>query len=352
MVTDSQYHAAMTTSRVGFCCKWIDDPGQIAGISKHAAARRYNMASTTVAWLNRQTPDQARQKLWDLMVHNVEAARALVQRVGQLDPHARMVRLGSDILPCYTEPTWQSFWQQPDVQAYLAQHLIQVGDLAREHAVRLSMHPGQFVVLASHSDDIIERSLAEFEYHTDVARHMGYGQHWHDHGFKINVHLTGRAGPEQFRKSWHRLTPESRNLIAVENDEFSQGLDDVLDIADLVAITLDVHHHWVATGEYMDHQDVRLDRVLASWRGVRPVMHYSLSREDVLPGHDPDVKPDLAQLLSQGLTRSKLRAHSNYYWNRAVTAWVAGFHDRWDIQLESKAKNLARDQVIQSFLAG
>jgi UV DNA damage endonuclease len=48
-------------------------------------------------------------------------------------------------------------------------------------------------VLASESDEIVERSILEFEYHADMARWMGYGASWHDHGFKINVHLSGKG---------------------------------------------------------------------------------------------------------------------------------------------------------------
>jgi UV DNA damage endonuclease len=50
-----------------------------------------------------------------------------------------------------------------------------VGETARRLGVRISFHPGQFCVLASESDEIVERSILEFEYHADMARWMGYG---------------------------------------------------------------------------------------------------------------------------------------------------------------------------------
>jgi UV DNA damage endonuclease len=46
-------------------------------------------------------------------------------------------------------------------------------------------------------------------------------------------------------------------------------------------------------------------------------------------------------LLSQGYKKSKLRAHSDFYWNRAVNDWALTFWDNFDIMCESKAKNLA-----------
>lgn len=295
-------------------------------------------------WL-RENRDQAEAKQWEIMNHNAAAALALVERVGSLPESQRMVRLGSEMLNGYTEKDWQSWWQQSDVQNHCAKIFAPVGEAARRLGVRLSFHPGQFCVLASESDDIVDRSIDEFEYHVDMARWMGYGSEWHDHGFKINVHLSGKGGPDKFLQSLDRLTPEARNLIAIENDEITNGLDVVLGISHRVPITLDIHHHWVKTGEYITPDEDRAQRVLDSWRGVRPVLHYSVSREDLLVGHDPNTRPDLNELLSRGFTRSKLRAHSDFYWNSAVNEYALTFADQWDIQCEAKGKNIARDQV-------
>jgi hypothetical protein len=49
----------------------------------------------------------------------------------------------------------------------------------------------------------------------------------------------------------------------------------------------------------------------------------------------------MSLLLSQGYKKSKLRAHSDFYWNTAVNDWALSFRDNFDIMCESKAKNLA-----------
>ena len=89
--------------------------------------------------------------------------------------------------------------------------------------VRLSMHPGQFTVLASDNEEIVERSIEEFEYHTDVIRWMGYGRTFQD--FKCNVHISGRQGPAGIKHAVDtRLSSEARNTITIENDENKWGL--------------------------------------------------------------------------------------------------------------------------------
>jgi UV DNA damage repair endonuclease len=325
--------------RLGFACKWIDRPDQVDGISPKDDAKKYNTGSTTVSWLNRQSRDQAEQKLWDLMVGNIEATRLLVERVGTLDPALRMVRISSDILPVYTHDTYRDYWRQPAVISYAETHFKRVGDLARANNVRLSFHPGQFTVLASDNPGIVQRSIEEFEYHADMARWMGYGRTFQD--FKINVHISGRQGPEGIRRAYKKLSPEARNCITIENEENSWGLDDCLTISDCVPIVLDVHHHWIREGEYISPNDDRVRRVVDSWRGVRPTCHYSVSREDVLVDHNTDVMPDYASLLSEGYKKQKLRAHSDFYWNTATNEWALSFLGTHDIMCESKAKNLA-----------
>jgi UV DNA damage repair endonuclease len=325
--------------KIGFACKWIDHPAQIDGIKPKDDCKQYNTGSTTVAWLNRQTRNIAEEKLWDLMRGNIESVRKLVERVGELEEELRMVRISSDILPVYTEPTYSYFWRQPDVVRYAEQHFRQVGDIARARNVRLSFHPGQFTVLASDSPDIVNRSIEEFEYHADMARWMGYGQSFQD--FKINVHISGRQGPAGIRSALTRLSPEARNCITIENDEISWGIDASLELAQDLALVLDIHHHWVKTGEYIEADDDRIKRVIDSWRGVRPVAHYSVSREDVLVGHCAATRPVMESLLESGYKKAKLRAHSNFMWNTAVNDWALTHCEWGDMMVESKAKNLA-----------
>ena len=305
-----------------------------------------NGRATTVTWLNRQSREVAEQRLWDIMEYNIQAYYNLVEYTGSLPHELRMVRVGSGVLPVYTEPNWSYYWRLPDVRRYCESHFAKVGELARLLDVRLSTHPGQFVVLASDSDDIVNRSIEEYEYHIDVARWMGYGKNWQD--FKCNVHISGRKGPAGIKDVLPRLSPEARNCITIENDEMSWGIDASLELANHVALVLDIHHHWVASGEYIQPTDRRFDRIIDSWRGVRPVIHYSVSREDLLTEWPTDEMPDMEYLLMNGYKKQKLRAHSDFMWNSAVNEWALSFRDRADIMVESKAKNLASIKLYES----
>lgn len=327
--------------RVGFCCKYVQPhPKKV-----FESVEGYNTGTTTVAWLKRQSQQVAEERLFNLMVGNIEAVRKLVEMVGTLDERLRMVRIGSDVLPVYTQRDYSYFWHLPDVRAYAEKHFAEIGTIARARDVRLSFHPGQFVVLASDNPGIVNNSLEEFEYHADMARWMGYGKSFQD--FKINVHISGRQGPQGIIAALQRLSPEARNCITIENDENCWGIDSSLELEKHCALVLDIHHHWIRTGEYIQPSDDRCLRVIDSWRGVRPALHYSISREDYLVEHSTTDMPDMTTLLASGYKKQKLRAHSDFYWNSAVNEWAAGFSKDFDIQCESKCKNLASKQFSE-----
>jgi len=148
--------------RLGFACKYMHEDQSQPKRLLEEVERPLNTRATTVAWLNRQSRDVAEERLWEIMLHNTESARRLVEYVGTLPENRRMVRLSSDLLPVYTEPTWSYFWHRSDVINTMVPRFAAIGELAQRTDIRLSFHPGQFCVLASDNSDIVNRSIEEF----------------------------------------------------------------------------------------------------------------------------------------------------------------------------------------------
>lgn len=332
-----------SVKRIGFACKWaeINKKGEIV------SAEGLNTGGTTQAWAKRNKRDVVEEKIMDVAKRNILNTHALVKKVATLDPQLRMLRLTSDMLSFYTMDEYKDFWHSTDVQNSLARWFAPIGETARANDVRLSFHPDQFVVLASDREEVVNKSIEEFEYHCDMARWMGYGQKFQD--MKINVHISGRKGPQGIRDVYNRLSPEARNTLTLENEEYTHGLSDCLSLSDLVPTVMDIHHNWVREGNYISHNDDLVKQVIASWRGIRPTLHYSVSREDVLAGHDINQLPDQAVLIEAGYNKQKLRAHSDYYWNEAVNDWALTFLDNFDMMCESKAKNLASFKLLERY---
>lgn len=323
------------TNKIGFACKIQK--------SHDVAEPGLNTSTTTIKWLSAQTKHIAEQRLWDLTTRNVETLKKQIQWVGKLQPAQRMFRITSDLLPAYTYEDYWQFYQSQEMTTWLERNLSACGDLARQLDVRLSFHPGQFCVLASDNPGVVENSIQEFEYHCDLIRYMGYGKRFQD--FKCNVHIGGKAGPNGIKAALKKLSREARNCLTIENAEFTWGLDSSLELAKDCALVLDIHHHWIMTGEYISAQDPKIQQIQESWRGVRPVIHYSVSREDCLVDHDPNTKPDMQQLKQLKFTSAKLRAHSDYYWNKECNSWALSHLEWADIMCEAKQKNLASQQL-------
>ena len=327
------------TGRVGFACKYMYEDQNLKPKQLKEVQQPLNFRGTTIRWL-RENQSLSQEKVYELIIHNLDATERLVDYVSSLPIQQRMLRLGSDMLPAYTEPTFGHLSKTNYITTIIADRLNTIGEKARANDVRLSMHPGQFCVLASDNPDIVERSIEEFEYHVDIARWLGYGRKFQD--FKINVHISGRQGPEGIKAVLPRLSQEAKNCITIENEENAWGLDSCLELEKHVALVLDIHHHWCHSGgEYIEVNDDRVKRIIDSWRGVRPAMHYSVSREDYITGHRTDVRPDFQNLLTQGYKKAKLRAHSDFMWNTAVNEWAGTFRKDFDIMVEAKMKNLS-----------
>jgi len=287
----------MTIKRVGFACKYMHPERKLKPKMLKEVEQPLNFRGTTIKWL-RENQDKAQERVYELVEHNLNATERLVDYVSSLPLSQRMLRLGSDLLPAYTEQNFGHLTKTNFITDLVASRLSTIGDKARANNVRLSMHPGQFTVLASDRPDVVENSIKEFEYHVDIARYMGYGRKFQD--FKINVHISGAQGPAGIKAVLPRLSKEARNTITIENEENKWGLNETLELADDLALVLDIHHHWCREGEYIRPTDDRFKRVVDSWRGVRPAMHYSVSREDYLVDHCPNTLPNMESLLSQG----------------------------------------------------
>ena len=329
------------TKKIGFCCKF----SELHPTKGIVSIPEYNGKTTTIAWLDRQSKNSAHDRLMDITKHNVTSIKKVIDHLSTLPPELRMFRISSDILPAYTHPDYQGFWQDRQMQDNLERWFAPIGETARANNVRLSFHPDQFVVLASDRPEVVNKSIEEFEYHVDMARWMGYGKTFQD--IKINVHISGRKGPQGIRDVYGRLSPEARNTLTLENEEYTHGLTDCLSLSDLVPTVLDIHHHSIREIEYIKSTDDRVKKVIDSWRGVRPTIHYSISREDVLINHSRSILPDISALIESGYNKQKLRAHSDYMWSDAANDWAYTHWDWADVMVEAKAKNLASFKLFE-----
>ena len=327
--------------KIGFACKVYDEDKTVE--------RLYNFNTTTVRAMRNLPAEQVRIRLQYLARSNLAKLQALITYVAALPEPLRMLRLSGDLFPLYTHEIAQDAYPNQGYAGILGH----IGDAARAAGIRLSFHPGQFVVLGSQRESVVASSLVELEYHAWLLTSMGYSG-WHDQGCAINIHAGSKTVPwSVLRHNIGLLSSECRNFLTLENDEFSRGLDELVsEMGDMVAIAPDLHHDWIYEGSYVQPDSGIIDAVVASWRGVRPKMHVAMSREEHIQrmyAESPEWMPDLTTLQALGYTKSKLRQHSDGMWHPALCQYYQQFTHMFDLMVEAKHKQRAARQLYTFF---
>lgn len=115
------------------------------------------------------------------------------------------------------------------------------GEFARLHGIRTAFHPDQFVVLNSPRPDVVDRSIEELEYQSEVAEWVGADV--------VNIHGGGAYGDKSealdcFAESLSRLSDRARSRLTVENDDVTYTPSDLLPLcrSEGIPLVYDVHH--------------------------------------------------------------------------------------------------------------
>ena len=132
--------------------------------------------------------------------------------------------------------------------------------------MRVSMHPGQYTVLSSPDQRIVDAAQADLVFHARLLDALGL-----DMRHKIVIHVGGAysdkaATLERWSAAFLNLPLHVRARLILENDERLFGVEDVLtaSAASGVPVVLDVLHHRVYAGP--DADDALADLMRAAAR--------------------------------------------------------------------------------------
>lgn len=159
-------------------------------------------------------------------------------------------RLTSDLVPFASHPVNTYKWQE-----HFKLTLRRLGDYIKNHNLRISMHPDQFVVLNSPNPQTVQNSIAELVYQGSVLDLMGL-----DATAKLQIHGGGAYGDKEsamhrFAEVYHTLLPDAvKARLCVENDDRTYTLTDCLVLHELTGMPIifdNLHHECVNNGEPM-----------------------------------------------------------------------------------------------------
>jgi len=225
-----------------------------------------------------------------------------------------LFRLSSSIIPWANKVDWHNMKDIEEIKTILKR----CGDFATKHEMRLTMHPGQFVVLTSPHKHVVENSINELKAHSDLMDYIGLSETPYN---KINIHMGAAYGDKvnsskTFIKNFKTLPDAIKNRLTVENDDKASmySVKDLMYIHNAIKIPIvfDYHHHTFNTGDLSE--EAALELACSTWpKGIRPATHYSESK-----------------------IGSKPQAHSDY-----VERIPETYGNIVDIMVEAKQKDLA-----------
>lgn len=123
-----------------------------------------------------------------------------------------------------------------------AEQLGVTGNKAIANNLRIVMHPDQFVVLSSDSDNIIKNSVKILKMH---ARTLDLLNQPRSEWATMNIHGGKGDRVEKLVASIEKLPENIRSRIAFENDEHAYSAAQILEVCRLASVSMvfDAHHH-------------------------------------------------------------------------------------------------------------
>jgi len=235
-------------------------------------------------------------------------------------------RISSDLFPLATLPEANlSFDILPDYNL-IAQEFKIAADIIKKYNVRCSTHPDQFVVPASATKSVVEKSIVELKNHASIMDLFGLPQSYES---PINIHMNCYKGntkdiAKRFIDVYNDFPAnvKSRLVLELEDKPNSWGLIKLYDLIYQktgIPITYDSHHFRLNNPENISPEKAIL-MCMETWGKYKPLFHYSNGRSDPTD-----------------------RAHSDYVYILHKEL----FENDVDVEFEFKAK----DYAIEKFMA-
>ena len=285
--------------RLGLCCIFRDQP--------------IKFRTTTATAISRMNRDDGLLKLSGLCMANAEALLASLQFCA--DNGIGCFRINSQILPLKTHPECGYDVDDLSDGDEIVRRFKKCRRFAKRHNLRMCFHPGQFVVLNSPRPDVVEKSIEELEYQSEVAAWVGADV--------VNVHGGGAYGDKEkalarFGRNLKRLSRRVRSRLTVENDDRTYTPADLLPLcrAEGIPLVYDVHHHRCNQDGLSEEEAT--EQAIATW-DREPMFHISSPIE--------------------GWKVPKPGRHHDFI---AVRDFPVFWHDRdLTVEVEAKAKEVA-----------
>jgi UV DNA damage endonuclease len=215
-------------------------------------------------------------------------------------------RLSSKLFPLITDTTLNLSIEHFDNYNLIKDELQQIGEIAKEHGITISIHPDQFNVLASKRSDVVQKTIRELNFHAAIMDMIGLPQ---SYAAPINIHpsvtiyqstQTKEATDENLREivdkfyeGFKQCDRGVRERLVVENED--KGCWNCANLfmyfhnycgtkhGHFFPLTYDNLHDYCNPSTFQEEivtQEQNVQAFCGTWKKNVPVFHYSWGKDD------------------------------------------------------------------------
>jgi len=233
--------------------------------------------------------------------------------------------IGSEIIPFASHNEFSFDWENDFKNEFTV-----LGKLGRKYNMRFSMHPGQYSVLNSPDEKVVENAVRDIEYHSEILELIS------PETGRIVLHVGGvygdkTAAKKRFIENLSKLSKKAQSMLILENDDRSYNISDVLEICRKIKIpaVFDILHHDCNPAE--DDLKALLNKVVETWGDSVPKFHISSRKGEKGCPHTDYIEP-------QDFIRFKKLLDS------------VPIEKEYDIMIEAKMKDKAVLKIMEAKL--
>lgn len=235
--------------------------------------------------------------------------------------HIHFYRISSNLIPLVTKKE-VSFDYTEGYQMYYQK----IGNIIKSNDMRVDMHPGQYCILNSTKQEVVEASIDILKYHYHLLEEMGIEDkiiiiHIGSNTFGKKNSLT------RFINNFKSLPKYLQKCIAIENDDKVFNIEDCLYLSSLleIPVVLDYHHFLCNKSEKSIEE--YLESIFATWKEKTPKIHFSSPK-----------------------SKKEFRSHHDYIDSDKFIEFLSilqNYQKDIDIMIEAKAKDEAMFRLIR-----
>lgn len=277
--------------------------------------------SSTITYTNYVNKGYDTKKLLEITKNNINALKEIMTYNVKNNIH--FYRLTSKLVPLATHDKVSFNYITPFLNEYK-----EIGKIINDNNIRVDTHPDQYAVLNSMDKKIVKNTFEILEYHYKILNALNINNPI------IILHVGSMAGGKKasitrFINNFNKLPDHIKKCIAVENDDKTYNIKDVLYLCKKINVPMVLdYHHYVCNndGEKIENY---INDILNTWKNNNAKFHFSSPKS---------------------MLKKEFRSHHDYVNPNDFIKFIEllkPYNKDVDIMLEAKAKDDALSRLVR-----